>query len=207
MTLNEKRTQIIQYCRKLYDKGYLPGIDGNISMRVDENSILITPSGLGKDLVTEYDLVLVSLDGQTLSSNDNPSIETPMHIAAYKQAKETNAVIHMHSPYVTTFAIARQPIDTRYAPFAHAHLGEIGYVKYNTPGTSVFHEEVTGFIKEGHKVMLLESHGSMILAENMERAYAKADLLENYAMMLLSAKALGGAKMLSEEEIKNIYAG
>lgn len=207
MTLNEKKTQIIQYCRKLYDKGYLPGLDGNISMRADENSILITPSGMGKDIVTEYDLVLVGLDGETLSSNDNPSIETPMHIAAYKQSKEINAVIHMHSPYATTFALARHTIDTRYAPFAHVHLGEIGYVSYNAPGSEVFHEEVTGFFKNGHKVMLLESHGSIVLAENMESAYAKADLLENYAMMLLSAKALGGAKMLSEEELKNIYAG
>lgn len=207
MTINEKKTQIIQYCRKLYDKGYLPGLDGNVSMRVDEETVLITPSGMGKDIVTEYDLVLVSLDGQTLSSNDNPSIETPMHIAAYKESKNTNAVIHMHSPYATSFALARHIIDTRYAPFAHVHLGDIGYVSYSTPGSKLFHDEVKSFIKKGHHVMLLESHGSMVLAQDIESAYAKADLLENYAMMLLSAKALGGAQMLSEEELKSIYAG
>ncbi|HPE51395.1 MAG TPA: class II aldolase/adducin family protein, partial [Methanothrix soehngenii] len=84
----------------------------------------------------------IGINGQPLENGKKPSIETPMHIAAYRHSDSVSAVIHMHSPCVTAFALARQPIETRYAPFAHLHLGNIGYVKYSTPGGAAFHEEV-----------------------------------------------------------------
>lgn len=207
MSLENKKSILIQYCRKLFDKGYLPGLDGNISMRVDDKTVLITPSGVGKDIVTEDDLVLIGINGQTLETGKKPSIETPMHLAAFRENKDTNVVIHMHSPYVNAFALARHTIDTRHAPFAHFHLGEIGYVKYSTPGEPAFHGEVTKCIKDGHAVILLESHGSMVMDKDMPSAFAKADLLENYAKMLIYAQHLGGAHTLSKQELSDIYAG
>ena len=206
--MNSKyKTILTEYCRKLFDKGYLPGLDGNISLRAQEDTILITPSGMGKDIVTEKDLVTVRLDGTVLDdAGKKPSMETPIHLAAY-QSKSINAVIHMHSPCVTAFALCRKKIDTRHAPFAYYHLGDIGYVSYSPPGTGAFHEEVTSCIKKEHTVILFESHGSMVMAFDMPSAFAKADLLENYAKMLIYAQQIGGAHMMSEKELREITAG
>lgn len=198
---------IIANCRKLYDKGYLPGIDGNISMKVDDETIFITPSGVAKDVVTQDDLVLVSLDGQVLGGQKKPSIETPMHIAAYNNQSSVTAVIHSHSPNVAAFAIARKKIDTRFATFAHFHLGEVGYVPYSAVNNGTFLDDVASLMKNGHISILLENHGSVVLGTDMHDAYAKVDLLDNYAGMLIKASSLGGAHALTDKEISDIDAG
>lgn len=84
MTEAEARKTMIEYCRILYDKGYVPGIDGNISVRVDGDKALITPTGVSKRTVTEEELALVSLSGEFISGK-KPSSETPMHLATLGQ--------------------------------------------------------------------------------------------------------------------------
>ena len=207
MNHRNARNTLLKYCRKLYDKGLIPGIDGNISMRVDENTLLITPAGASKEMLKAGDLVLMNMAGQQLGSNKKPSTETPMHIAAYLKSPGTNAVIHMHSPYANSFAFARTPIDTKIAPFAHFHLGEVGYVYYSTPGAKKFHDDVASCIEKGHIAIVLESHGTMVLGPDMPSAFAKADLLENYAKMLIHAKSLGGAYKLSDNELHDVISG
>ncbi len=202
---NLKKT-LIEYCRKLYDRGLLPGIDGNISIRTDDDTVIITPSGIGKDILCPKDLVTMDMSGRVIGGGQ-PSTEAPMHIAAYQKSPSTGAVIHMHSPYANSFALARQPIDTKYAPFAHFHLGEVGYVEYKTPGFPKFHEAVSACIEEGHIAIVLESHGTMVLGQDMPSAFAKADLLENYAKMLINAKTLGGAYKLSDDQLHDIVSG
>ncbi len=197
---------LIEYCRKLYDRGLLPGIDGNISMRADDETVIITPSGVGKDIIRPGDLVTMTMSGEVVGGG-KPSTEAPMHIAAYQKSPGTGAVIHMHSPYANSFAIARQPIDTKHAPFAHFHLGEAGYVEYRTPGGADFHEAVAACVEEGHIAIVLESHGTMVLGQDMPSAFAKADLLENYAKMLINAKILGGAYKLSDDQLHDIVSG
>jgi len=200
------RKTLVQYCRRLYGKGYLPGVDGNISMRLDEKSILITPSGVSKELVKPSELVRVSLSGQTMDNGKKPSIETNMHLAAFNHSG-TNAVFHLHSPNACAFAMARKNIDTRYAPFAYYHLGEVGYAPYLPAGSEKLHKEVTQIIKDKHIVILLESHGVLVLGADLQDAFVKADLLESYAGMLIKADSLGGAHMLSDKELAELHGG
>ena len=87
---------VIDYCRQLYAGGFMPGIDGNISMRIDENTVAITPSGVCKGTVKEDELAVVTLDGDVVAGCKKPSCETPMHLAAYIHRPEVNAVIHAH---------------------------------------------------------------------------------------------------------------
>ena len=113
----------------------------------------------------------------------------------------------MHSPYANSFALAMKPIDTKYAPFAHFHLGEAGYVEYRTPGSPEFHAAVGSCIEEGHIAIVLASHGTMVLGRDIPAAFAKADLLENYAKMLIHAKTLGGAYKLDDKQLHDIVSG
>lgn len=201
------RKTVIEYCRKLYDKGYLPGVDGNISMKVDDSTILITPSGVSKQIVTQDDLVLVNLSGKSIDEHKKPSVETAMHLAAYNGNSAINAVFHTHSSSVTAFALARKKIDTCCAPFAHYHLGIVDNVCYSPPGSDELHANAAASIKSGHITLLLESHGSLVLGTDMQDAFVKADLLENYADMLIKAKLLGDAHVLTDEEISEICVG
>lgn len=204
MTETEARKVLVGYCRKLYDKGYVPGIDGNISIRLDGDKALITPTGVSKSAVIEEDLALLSLSGEHISGK-RPSSETPMHLAALNV--RGGAVIHAHSPNIGAFALAGEPIDTRCAPFAFIHLGIIGEVPYITPGTHEFHKAVEDAVKSGSNALILFGHGSLVIGRDLEDAFNKLDLFEAYAGMLLKAQLLGGAKALSDEELKQVKGG
>lgn len=202
----EARKELIQYCRILYDKGYVPGIDGNVSLRVDEDRMLITPTGISKGIVTEEELALVSLSGEFISGK-KPSSETPMHLAAFRIKSDAGAVIHAHSPNIGAFALAGELIDTRCAPFAYIHLGIIGEVPYITPGSHEFHKAVEEALKQGPNALILFGHGSLVTGRDIGEAFNRLDLFEAYAGMLLRAQLLGGAKALKDEELKQVKGG
>ncbi len=202
----EARKLLIEYCRKLYGKGYVPGIDGNVSIRVDGGKALVTPSGVCKGTVIEEELSLVSLSGEFISGK-KPSSETPMHLAAFRADSSAAAVIHAHSPNIGAFALAGEPIDTRCAPFAYIHLGIVGEVPYITPGSREFHEAVEKALNEGAHALLLFGHGSLVTGRCIEEAFNNLDLFEAYAEMLLKAQLLGGAKTLTNGELKQVKGG
>jgi L-fuculose-phosphate aldolase len=200
------RKQLAAYCMKIYDKGYVPGVDGNISMRLDEKSFLITPSGVSKQLVKPSEMVRISMSGEVLDKGKRPSIETNMHMAVYNHSNN-NAVCHVHSPNAAAFAISRKNIDTRYAPFAYYHIGEVGYVPYYASGGQELHREIVAFIKNRHKAILLEGHGLIVMGQSIEDAFAKTDLLETYAGILMKADSLGGAVRLTDEQLSELHGG
>jgi len=204
---SDAKKTIVEFTRKLYDMGYMPGIDSNISMRVTEDTVLVTCAGVCKGMITQDDLVLMSVDGEKLSGEKDPTSEAPMHLAAMKYRSEINVAIHSHSPNVCAFAMARKRIDTRSAPFAWEHLDEVGYVPYSAPGFPKFHEDAAAVIKGGYKAIVLENHGSLVLGEDMMDAYVKVDLLEAYAGMLMKATQLGGAYVMTDKELSEIFFG
>lgn len=206
MKEDQARSVIIEYCRKLYDKGFMPGVDGNISMRVDGGHVLITPTGVCKGTVKEEQLSLMTLDGGFISGG-RPSTEAHMHIAALKRREEINACIHAHSPNIAAFALAGEPVDTRCAPFAYIHLGIIGEVEYITPGTPEFHKAVEAELSKGPRALILFGHGSLVFGRDMQEAFERIDLFESYAGMLLRAQLLGGAKPLSDDELLKVKGG
>ncbi len=207
MKESEIRKEVIEFCRRLYDKGHMPGIDGNISMRVDDECAIVTPSGVSKGRVTEDQLVLMSLTGEKLKGNMKPSSEAPMHLAAFRNRPEVGAVIHAHSPNAVAWAMTHKPLDTRYAPFAYYHLGTVGHVPYLTPGSAAFHQAVTEQIKTGGKAIMLSSHGAMSLGTDMHDAFVTIDLLDAFCNMLIKALSLGGAYVLTGKELDEITGG
>ena len=141
-----------------------------------------------------------------MDEGKRPSIETNMHMAVYNHS-DNNAVCHVHSPNAVAYALARVNIDTRYAPFAYYHLGEVGYVPYYASGGEELHREIVAYIKNKHKAILLESHGLMVMGANMQDAFAKTDLLETYAGMLMKCETLGGAKILTDKQLAELHGG
>lgn len=116
-------------------------------------------------------------------------------------------MIHAHSPNIGAFALAGEPIDTRCAPFAYIHLGIIGEVPYITPGSREFHKAVESALKQGPHALILFGHGSLLTGRDIVEAFNRLDLFEAYAGMLLRAQLLGGAKALTDDELKQVKGG
>lgn len=204
MTESDARGQLVSCCRRLYDKGFFPGKDGNVSVRTGE-AVLITPTGISKAVLSEDMLVLMSLDGKVLSGG-KPSSEAGMHLAAYRRRRDAGAVIHAHSENIGAFALARKPVDTRCAPFAYYHIGVVGEVPYITPGTAELHSAVEQSIS-AFDALMLYGHGSLVLGSDIEDAVARIDLFEAYAGMLIKAQSLGGVTPLEGDELARIIGG
>lgn len=207
MKENEARKAVAEYCRRLYEKGFLPGKDGNISARVDPGLIIVTPTGVSKENITEDLLVCLNLSGDVVSGTTKPTSEAKMHIAAYRARPDAGAVIHAHSENIGAFVLARKAIDTRCAPFAYIHLGMIGQVPYITPGTPELHKTVEEELLKGYRALQLMGHGSIVLGADLGEAFERLDLLESFAGMLLKAQTIGGAKVMTKEELDSIIGG
>lgn len=112
-------------CRLLYQRGYTVGHDGNVSLRLGEDQILVTPSGVGKGRLRPEMLVKCALSGEVLEGDRHPSSETPMHLMVYRERSDVRAVVHAHPPMATAFAVCRRPLGERYLTETVSGLGEV----------------------------------------------------------------------------------
>jgi len=204
MGIEEKRKEIVDVGRRFNEMGYVAGTSGNISVRVGENALLITPSGMNKGMMSPEDILLVDLDGNLLeSSYHKPSSEIKMHLIGYRERPDISAIVHAHPPFSMGFATARLPLNMPVLPEAILVLGDIPLVKYSTPSTREVPDNLKPYLK-GHNAFLLENHGSLTFGENLESAAHRMETLELYAKVILIARMLGGEKLLSEEDLSKL---
>ena len=203
-SVDELKMEIVEFTRRLYMRGLIVGTGGNVSVRIpDSPYILVTPSGLCKGYLKPSDIVKIDLDGRIVEGRLKPTSETPMHIEIYKARRDVNAIVHAHPPFCTGFSCAGIPLDKPILPEAVIVLGEITVVEYETPGTMSLARKVAEAAKKCD-VLVLENHGSVALGENLEQAYVRTEVLEEYAKVLLISNLLGGPKILSEEEVRRL---
>ena len=99
------REELCRAAQLLYQRGYVVGHDGNVSVRLGEDRILITPSGVSKGRLEPEMLVICGLEGQVLEGDRYPSSEMAMHLLVYRERRDVGAVVHAHPPAATAFAI------------------------------------------------------------------------------------------------------
>lgn len=200
------RAEIIKICQRLYQKNMLAAADGNVSYRISDERILITPAGLAKAFITANDIAVINLADQIIEGN--PSSERLMHLAIYKHCPLAKCVIHAHPPAAIAWSIARP--DLKALP-AHCMselilaVKNIPFVPYARPGTAAMGDILQQFIPE-HRVMILSRHGALAWGESLLEANNGMERLEHSALILLYAMQLGGLTMLPPEEIDVLYA-
>ncbi len=200
------RKKVIEVSRRLYNRGFVAGSGGNVSVRVrktDSEEIFITPSGLCKGKLKISDILRVDLESNVIEGNLKPTSEMFMHTAIYKKRDDVNAVVHAHPPVCTGFACARVPLDYSVDPEIIVTVGEIPLVEYVTPTTKELAEKVGQYASE-YNALLLANHGSITLGANLEQAYQRTEQLENLAKILLVSKLLGGSVSLPKAEIQKL---
>ena len=197
------RAEIVEIGRRVYDRGFVASNDGNISVRLDDDRLLMTPTGVSKGFMTPDMLVTTDLTGRKLSGDREASSEILMHLAVYELRPDIKAVVHAHPPTATGFAVAGIPLDRAVLAEVVTTLGSIPIADYGTPSTTELADAVRHYIS-AHDGLLLANHGALTVAQELFAAYYKMETVEHFARISLVARQLGGERVLSREEVDRL---
>ena len=195
---------LLDAAKRLHARGLLAAGDGNLSVRLDDGRIAMTPRGVPKAQVRLEDLALLDLDGTVVSGN--PSSERAMHLAVYRAVPEARAVIHAHPPTAIAWTLARPdlaelPSDS--LPEVILAAGRIPIVPMTIPGTEAMGTALLPFLP-AHRLLLLARHGGLAWGESVPEAAGGMERLEQVAEILWKAETLGGAKPLPAPELEEL---
>jgi L-fuculose-phosphate aldolase len=198
--LHEIKRDIVEVCCKIDAREYVGGRDGNISCRISETTIVVTPAGLRKGDVTAADLILVDRRGTRVEGRGQPSSETGMHTHIYDRRADVRAIVHAHPPVATGFAAAGIELNECVLPEVIVGLGRVPIARYATPGTEELAQSIDPVIAS-HDAFLLQNHGAVTVGRDVIEAHQKMETVEHSARILLVARLLGGAKLLNAGEV------
>lgn len=186
---SDLRADIISICRRLERSGLIAAMDGNISQRLAEDRLLITPSGKAKGRLTPRDLIVVDLNGKVLEGCGKPSSEIRMHLLVYEKRPDVNSIVHAHPPMLTAFTLSGIPFVSEALPEVWLTLGPVPTAPYATPTTQEVPEAIAPFL-ESHRAILMERHGALTFGGTLEEAYMRLEKLEHAAHILFYARLL-----------------
>ncbi|MHB1224333.1 MAG: class II aldolase/adducin family protein, partial [Gemmatimonadaceae bacterium] len=191
--------------RRLAAAGLIAGPDGNLSVRLGGDRVLVTPAGAGKGTLEPGDLVVVDMDGRVVDGDDRPSSELAVHLAIYRARADARAVVHAHPPTATGFALAGEDFMAPLLPEIILQMGGVPLVPYSTPGSSALADAVAGAVGS-HEAALLANHGAVTLGATLELALQRMESLEHAARIILTARLVGRAIPLTPEQVQALHA-
>lgn len=200
MTYEAERALMCAVGKLLYDRGYVAANDGNLSMKVEPDRLLVTPSGVSKGRLTPDMLLLTDLEGNVLEGNRHPSSETKMHLAVYRGRPDVGAVVHAHPPVSTAFAVCRRGMETPYLSELVTGLGAVPCTpSFAMLSTDQVPRSVEPYLAD-HCAVLLANHGALTWGEDLWEAFDRMETVEHTAKILLNARLLGDPVALTQEE-------
>jgi L-fuculose-phosphate aldolase len=197
------RAHIVEVGRRLYARGYTASNDGNISVKLDDGRLLMTPKSVCKGFMSPEMMCITDLDGKKLAGERDPSSEMQMHLEVYRQRPDIRAAVHAHPPIATGFAVAGIPLDRAVLAEVVTTLGSVPIADYATPSTRELPDAVRRYIK-AHDGMLLANHGALTVGSDVFAAYFKMETIEHFAKISLVARLLGGERLLSRQEVDRL---
>ncbi len=199
----QARKDIVYYSHKTQAHGFVSATDGNLSIRLDDDHVLITPSSLRKEDMTIDDPIVINMKGELVAGTKKPSTEYKVHLEAYKQRPDVRAVIHAHPPRVIAFSITNTPFNTCILPEVVVNLGNVPIAPYATPSSDELPASMSDLIRESDSVILAR-HGSVTVGITMDEAFKKLEKLEHNAEILIWAHLLGGPTSFSDNQLADL---
>jgi L-fuculose-phosphate aldolase len=207
MAVNENviREQMCDIGRRVWQRGMVAANDGNFSVKISENEILCTPTGVSKGFMTPEMICKVDGEGNLLQSDGihRPSSEVKMHLRIYKRRPDVKAVVHAHPMYATAYAIMDVPLVKQIMPESTLSFGEVPIARYGLPSTKEVPDSIEPYL-DTHDVVLLQNHGALSWGPDLVSAYFKMEGLEFYAQLCFITDLLGGAKELPPAEVERL---
>jgi len=193
--------EVVRCCRRLREAGLIAGADGNVSVRLGPDRVLVTPRGLPKAELGVADLAEVDLAGNRRRGCRPPSTELDLHLRVYRRRPDCGAVVHAHPPAATAFAVIGEGIPGDVLPEIRLLMGEVPLVPYATTGTPALGSAVEPFLAT-HTAVLLASHGALTWGADLRRARILMESLEHGARILAAARALGPVPRLTRDQVE-----
>jgi L-fuculose-phosphate aldolase len=202
-TESSLRADIVEVGRRMYARGYTASNDGNISVRLGADRLLMTPKSVCKGFMTPDMMCITDLDGKKIQGDRDPSSEMLMHLEVYRQRPDVAAVVHAHPPTATGFAVAGIAMDEPVLAEAAVVLGPVPVAPYAMPGTPELAASLEPFVID-HDAVLMANHGVVCCGADLLQAYLNMELVEQSARTLLVVRQLGGAHALTSEQITQL---
>lgn len=199
--MSDLRREIVTVCRRLYERGLIAGQDGNVSARLDERRLLVTPAGMSKVDVEPDDLVELAPDGTQLGGRRRASSEVGMHLRIYQLRADVRAVVHAHPPVATAFAVVGEELVADVLPEIIFQLGQVPLVPYATPGSPDVADGMQPYIPR-HDAFLLANHGATTVGPSLLVAHQRMESLEHAARILAAARQLGRVTALTDAQVQ-----
>src|SRR5580692_4780367 len=202
-TEREYREDIVEVGKLMFQKGWVAANDGNISIRLDAERILSTPTGISKGMMQPDDLIVVGPGGNKISGRRERTTEIAMHLKIYELRPDVRAVVHAHPPVTTGFATAGRALNMALLPEVVIGLGCVPLAAYGLPGTPELTEPMIPLIPK-HDALLMANHGAVCYGEDVFQAYFRMETMEHFARITLVAELLGGPNVLPREEVDKL---
>ena len=200
--LEKAKAEIIRFSHKIAAREWVANHDGNLSVRLDADRFLLTPTGMHKGELTHADLIVVDRAGAVLEGTRKPFSEWDLHRAAYEAREDVRAVIHAHPPTACGFALAGIAVESTALAETVVTLGrEIPLVPFAAPKSGTDGVSAAAFRAD---VMLLDHHGVLALGPVLETAYLRLELVEHQARIQLVARQLGGFATLPAPVVEKL---
>jgi len=197
------RCAIVQYGSMLHQRGYVAATDGNLSVRLDEERILATPTAMCKSNMRPSDLMIVDMEGRRLAGKRAVSSEIGMHLLIYKLRPDIRSIVHAHPPTATGFAAAGMALDRPLVCEVVIGLGSIPLAQYGTPGTPELAQTLVPLIPK-YNAILMSNHGVVAYGDDLDQAYMRMETVEHFAQIALVTHLLGKQKPLNSEELEKL---
>ncbi len=202
-TERELRQDIVDVGRLIYQKGWVAANDGNISVRLDPERVLCTPTGVSKGMMHPDDLIVCDMKGNKLLGQKERTSEIAMHLTVYELRPDIHAVVHAHPPVATGFATAGRALTEALLPEVIIGLGCVPLAPYGLPGTAALTEPMLPLIPK-YDALLMANHGAVCYGEDVYKAFFKMETVEHYARIALVARLLGGPTVLPRSEVEKL---
>jgi len=204
-TEDEHRRDLCTVGRWLHERSYVVAMDGNLSLRLDRDRVLTSPTAISKGMMAPHDLVITDLNGRKVSGRRNPSSELAMHLLIYNRRPEVHAICHAHPPVATGYAAAGLPLNKALLSEAVLALGCVPVAAYGTPGTPELVEALTPFV-DRYDAVLMANHGVVTFGPDLLTAFFRMETTEHYARVSLVTELLGKQVLLSGRDVEKLLA-
>jgi len=198
------RSDIVEIGKYAWQKGWVAANDGNISVRLDSNRVLCTPTGISKGMMTVDDLIICDLAGNKVEGKRERTSEIMMHLTVYQMRPDIQSVVHFHPPVSTGFAVAGRALNEAILPEVILMLGCVPLAEYGLPGTPALSDSLKPYIPS-YDAILMGNHGVVCYASDLWKAYFRMETVEHTARIALVAETLGGAKVLPRQEVAKLF--
>lgn len=200
------KAEMVQVGRKLWDREYVDGNGGNLSVRLGDEYVLCTPTMMSKGDIAATDICLCDMAGTVVAGPHKRSSELLLHLEIYKANPRAQAVVHCHPPHATAFAATGAPPPSGILTEQEIFIGPVAMAPYETPGTQAFAETVLPFVHQ-HNTILLQSHGIVCWSDTLTHAEWLVEIFDTYCRTIILARQMGAPLCyIAQDKIEEILA-